>query len=250
MTDMIFEYGAVKVFYEVKGEGSPLLLLHGWGCTHNIFDAFVGDLAKSHRVIAIDFPGFGESSEPDTVWGVEEYAAMLESLCAKLAITKPSIICHSFGGRVAIVFASRNATDRLLFVDVAGIKPRRDLLYYGRVYSYKISKWFLLNVLRDEKAFTRMSAGKGSSDYASASPKMKAILSKTVNQDLRSLLPGINSPVILFWGEEDTATPIEDAYKMKKLLPDAGLITVKGGSHFSFLDDPQLFRSVALNFLK
>lgn len=250
MTDMVFEYGAVKVFYEARGEGSPLLLLHGWGCTHSIFDAFVGDFAKSHRVVSMDFPGFGESSEPDAVWGVDEYATMLEALCAKLAIVKPSIICHSFGGRVAIVYASRNATDRLLFVDVAGIKPRRDLLYYGRVYSYKISKWFLLNVLRNEDAFSRMSAGKGSSDYASASPKMKAILSKTVNQDLRSLLPGINSPVILFWGEEDTATPIEDAYKMKKLLPDAGLITVKGGSHFSFLDNPQLFRSVALNFLK
>lgn len=247
---MVFEYGGVNVFYEVSGEGSPLLLLHGWGCTHNIFDAFVGDLSQSHRVISLDFPGFGESSEPDDVWGVGEYAVMLEALCSKLAIVKPSIICHSFGGRVAIVFASRNATDRLLFVDVAGIKPHRDLLYYGRVYSYKISKWFLLNVLRNKEAFSRMSAGKGSSDYASASPKMKAILSKTVNQDLRSLLPGIKSPVVLFWGEEDTATPIEDAYKMKKLLPDAGLITVKGGSHFSFLDNPQLFRSVALNFLK
>ncbi len=247
---MFFNYGDIRVFYEESGQGSPLLLLHGWGCTHSIFAAFIPDFSKTHRVIAIDFPGFGESEEPGTVWGVDEYAAMLEALCEHLYIVKPSIVAHSFGGRVAIVFASRNPVSRLLFVDVAGIKPRRDLAYYGKVYSYKLTKWFLLKVLRNQDAFARSSAGKGSDDYAKASQMMKAILSKTVNQDLRSLLPGISAPVILFWGEEDTATPIKDAYLMRKLLPDAGLITVKGGGHFSFLDNPDLFRSVAKNFLK
>lgn len=250
MTDMFFTYGDIKVFYEDHGEGAPLLLLHGWGCTHEIFSSFVPELLHTHRVIALDFPGFGKSEEPRTVWGVEEYASMLDALCVHLSIVRPSIICHSFGGRVAIVYASGHPTDRLLFVDVAGIKPRRDLSYYGKVYSYKLTKWFMLKVLRNEKAFSQLRANKGSADYAAASPMMKAILSKTVNRDLRRLLPKITSPVILFWGEEDTATPIEDAYTMKRLLPDAGLITVKGGSHFSFLDNPAMFTSVALNFLK
>lgn len=247
---MYFTYKGIKVFYEESGQGSPLLLLHGWGCTHSIFEAFVPDLAKTHRVIALDFPGFGASGEPKEVWGVNEYCMILEALCDGISVVRPSIIAHSFGGRVAIVFASRNPVNRLLFVDVAGIKPRRDLSYYGKVYSYKLTKWFLLKVLRNEDAFARLSAGRGSSDYANASPMMKAILSKTVNQDLRRLLPKINAPVILFWGEEDTATPIEDARLMSRLLPDAGLITVKGGGHFSFLDNPSLFRSVAKNFLK
>ena len=247
---MIFDYKGTKVFYEVSGEGSDLLLLHGWGCTHKIWDAFVPEFASKHRVISLDFPGFGESSEPPVVWGVYEYEEMLEAFCAFLGVVKPSIICHSFGGRVAIVFASRCEVSRLMLVDAAGIKPRRSLRYYIKVYKYKLAKWWILRVLRDSERFERMRAGRGSADYAAASPMMKAVLSKTVNQDLRKLLPSIGVPVILFWGTADTATPLSDAELMAKLLPDAGLITVKGGTHFSFLEDPGLFRSVVANFLK
>ena len=247
---MFFDYNGTRVFYTVSGEGSDLLLLHGWGCTHGIWDPFVEEFARRHRVIALDFPGFGESDEPSEVWGVYEYEQMLEAFCASLGVARPSIICHSFGGRVAIVFASRCEVSRLMLVDAAGIKPHRSLKYYWKVYTYKLSKWFLLKVLRNQEAFDKMRAGKGSTDYAAASPRMKAILSKTVNQDLRKLLPGISVPVILFWGTADTATPLVDAQLMCKLLPDAGLITVKGGTHFSFLEDPGLFKSVVNNFLK
>lgn len=247
---MFFDYNGTRVFYEVSGEGSDLLLLHGWGCTHTIFDAFVGDFAAHHRVIALDFPGFGESDEPPTVWGVYEYEEMLEAFCASVGVVKPSIICHSFGGRVAIVFASKCEVSRMMLVDAAGIKPKRSFGYYCKVYKYKLAKWWILKVLRDTEKFEKMRAGKGSADYAAASPKMKAVLSKTVNQDLRKLLPSISIPVILFWGTADTATPLSDAQLMAKLLPDAGLITVKGGTHFSFLEDPGLFKSVAANFLK
>lgn len=247
---MIFDYNGVKVFYEISGEGSDLLLLHGWGCTHSIFDPFVGELSRRHRVIVLDFPGFGESDEPPVVWGVYEYEEMLEAFCAAVGVVKPSVICHSFGGRVAIVFASKCEVSRMMLVDAAGIKPRRSLEYYIKVYRYKIAKWWILKVLRDPERFERMRAGRGSADYAAASPMMKAVLSKTVNQDLRKLLPSIKVPVILFWGTADTATPLADAQLMSRLLPDAGLITVKGGTHFSFLEDPGLFKSVAANFLK
>lgn len=247
---MFFEYKGKRVFYEIQGSGKDLLLLHGWGCTHSIFAAFVPDLALNHRVLALDFPGFGESEEPQEVWGVEDYTLMLEAFCKDLGVKVPSIVCHSFGGRVAILFASRNAVDRMIFADAAGIKPRRSLGYYLKVYSYKLAKFYLLKIKRDREAFERMRKGRGSSDYQNASDKMKAILSKTVSEDLRRYLPKIQAPVLLFWGENDSATPLRDARIMEKLIPDAGLVTVKGGSHFSFLDDPLLFRSMIHTFLK
>lgn len=246
---MEFEYEGRKIAFEITGKGPDLLLLHGWGCTRSIFDSFVPALSRTHRVIALDFPGFGGSEEPDEVWGAYEYTAMLEALCTELGVVNPQIICHSFGGRVAIIFASRNAVSRMIFADAAGIKPRRSLSYHLKVTSYKISKWFILKVLRDEEQFRRMREGKGSSDYRNASPKMKAILSKVVNQDLTALLPSIQCPVLLFWGENDTATPMRDARIMQKKLRDSGLVTVPGGSHFSFLDNPGLFAAVASNFL-
>ena len=247
---MYFEYNGIKVYYEQSGEGRPLLLLHGWGCTHEIFSAFMPDFCAGHQVTAIDFPGFGLSEEPLQVWGVGEYTQMLEALCAHLQIVKPSIVCHSFGGRVAILFASRNAVDRMIFADAAGIKPRRPLKYYIKVYSYKLAKWWLLKVRRDEDRFRALRASRGSSDYRNSSDRMKAILSRVVSEDLKGELAKIQAPVLLFWGENDTATPLRDAKVMEKMIPDAGLVLVEGGSHFSFLDNPALFRSMIQTFLK
>ena len=245
---MFFDYNGTRVWYGQQGEGPDLLLLHGWGCTHTVWDSFVGPLSKSRRVTVLDFPGFGESDEPSDVWGVYEYTAMVEAFCASLGIVRPSLAGHSFGGRVSIVFASRNPVDRVMLVDAAGIKPKRSVRDYLKVYSYKVSKWFLLRVLHSQAAFEKMRSGKGSADYAAASPRMKAVLSKTVNQDLRGLLPSISVPVILFWGTADTATPLADARLMDSLLPDSGLIMVPGGTHFAFLEDPRKFLSVADNF--
>lgn len=246
---MYFDYNGIKVYYEQCGEGRPLLLLHGWGCTHEVFSAFLSDFSASHKVTAIDFPGFGLSDEPMQVWGVPEYTMMLEALCGHLGIKKPGIVCHSFGGRVAIMFASRNEADRMIFVDAAGIKPRRGAKYHIRVLSYKLCKWWLLKVCGDEEKFRKMRSSRGSADYRNSSDMMKAILSRVVSQDLREYLPCIKSPVLLFWGENDTATPLRDARIMEKMLPDAGIVLVKGGSHFSFLDDPALFRSMIRTFL-
>ena len=227
----------------------PLLLLHGWGCTHSIFDAFLPEFSSHHKVFALDFPGFGESDEPSEVWGVEEYTRMVEAFCASLNIEKPAIVCHSFGGRVAILFASRNSVDRMIFADAAGIRPRRSLSYYIKVYSYKAAKWWILKVRKDEKAFLKLRASRGSSDYKNASERMKAILSKTVSQDLSAYLPKIKAPVLLFWGENDTATPLSDGETMERLMPNAALVKVPSAGHFSYLDQWPLVSRVLASYL-
>lgn len=239
-----FSINGTQVSCEITGSGPDILLLHGWGCDHHIFDAFLPLLSAGHRVIGIDFPGFGSSSEPQYPWTVEDYTRMLEELCAQLGVRNPSIIAHSFGGRVAIIFASRNSVNRMVFADAAGIKPKRSLRYYIKVYSFKLAKLFL-----SAEALERRRARSGSSDYRNASPVMRAVLSKAVNTDLSHLLGRISCPVLLFWGELDTATPLADAKKMEKHIADAGLVTVPGGSHFSFLDAPGLFSSVLDSFL-
>ena len=78
---------------------------------------------------------------------------------------------------------------------------------------------------------------------------MRAILSKVVNEDLCHLMPKIAAPTLLFWGENDTATPLADAKRMEKLIPDAGLVTVAGAGHFSFLENMPLFLKVLESFL-
>lgn len=247
------ELEGLRVRMEVTGEGRPLILMHGWGCDHNTVRSIAATAAQTHTVYNIDFPGFGGSQEPPEVWGVELYTRLIEDLVRKEGLERPVLIGHSFGGRVSILYASRNDVDKVVLVDAAGIKPKRSLKYYLKVYSFKAGKRFWELLLGKEKAqerVDRMRTKRGSSDYAGASPMMRRILSKVVNEDLTDRLPLISAPTLLIWGENDTATPIADAKKMSRLIPGSGLVSFPGCGHYSFLDNPIQFRAVLSSFLK
>lgn len=249
------QHNGVKMLYTVEGEGSPVVLMHGWGCTHETVKSIADVCLKSHTVYNVDFPGFGASTEPlssDNIWGVDEYTQMIEKLVDVEKIENPVLIGHSFGGRVAIVYASRNKVDKVVLVDAAGVKPKRKLTYYVKVYSFKLAKRWLKLVYGKEggaRRIEKMRSKRGSSDYANSTPMMKAILSKVVNEDLCHLMPKIASPTLLIWGKDDTATPLSDAEKMEKLIPDAGLVAFEGCGHYSFLDNRHGFAAVLDNFI-
>lgn len=235
-----------------KGE-KTVILMHGWGCDHTTV-ASIERVASScgYRVVNVDFPGFGDSQEPTDVWGVEDYTRQIEALTKELGIKSPILLGHSFGGRVGILYASRNQVEKLILVDAAGIKPKRSLKYYWKVYSFKAIKRLMYLFLGKDAAEKRLDAKRakaGSSDYANASPMMRRILSKVVNEDLTDRLHLIKAPTLLIWGENDTATPLSDAQKMEKLIPDAGLVSFPGCGHYSFLDNPIQFAAVLRSFL-
>lgn len=241
-----------QLFYTIEGEGMPVILMHGWGCNHSTLKSIEAQLTPGFKVYNVDFPGFGGSNEPSAVWGVEEYTSLIEDFARQEHIESPILLGHSFGGRVGILFASRNKVHKLILVDAAGVKPRRSLRYYYKVYSYKAIKHALLFFLgkkRGETALNSYRAKVGSSDYSNASPMMRAILSKVVNEDLKSVMPKIACPTLLIWGANDTATPLADAKIMEKLIPDAGLVSFDGVGHYSFLENPYQFAAVLKSFL-
>lgn len=253
--DKKLRHRGVDMLYTVEGEGTPVVLMHGWGCTHDTVKSIAKVCQKTHKVYNVDFPGFGGSTEPasdDMVWGVEEYTQIIEKLVEAENIKNPILIGHSFGGRVAIVFASRNQVDKVVLVDAAGVKPRRKLKYYLKVYSFKAAKqWFRL-IYGKDGAYNRIEklrSKRGSSDYANSTPVMKAVLSKVVNEDLCHLMPKIKAPTLLIWGKNDTATPLGDAKKMERLIPDAGLVAFEDCGHYSFLDNPGGFAAVLNSFI-
>lgn len=244
----------VEVAYSVEGEGHPVVLMHGWGCNSSTVACIANALLPNVKVVNIDLPGFGKSEEPKEVWGVYEYEEMLRQLIAHEQLESPTLIGHSYGGRVAIAYASHNADDvhKLVLVDSAGIKPRHSLKWYVKVYTYKTAKHLLPLLLgkeKGEKALDKVRGKSGSSDYRNSSPMMRAIMSKSIAQDLRHLMPAIKAPTLLIWGENDTATPLADAKLMERLIPDAGLVSFPGCGHYSFLDNPVQFRAVLRSFL-
>ena len=125
--------------------------------------------------------------------------------------------------------------------------------YYRKVYTFKLIKKLLpllVGKVRAAEIIERRRAKAGSSDYSQATPMMRAILSKCVNEDLCSHMPKIKAPVLLFWGDMDTATPISDAHKMERLIPDAGLVVAEGAGHFAMLEQAELWRASLISFLK
>jgi len=200
-------------------------------------------------------PGFGKTSEPKTAWCVDDYVDFVIKFIEKMKISKLSLLGHSFGGRVIIKLANRSnlkfELDKLVLVDSAGILPKnKKKTVKTRVYKAlkvivgnNITKKVFPNALESlKKKF-------GSEDYKNASPIMRSVLVKVVNEDLEPLLPTIKQSTLLIWGTNDTATPLSDAKIMEKLIPDAGVVEIKGAGHYSFLENPQLVNAVLDSFL-
>lgn len=246
----------IKTNYNVKGSGDNIVLLHGWGSNLTLFQPMMEHLSAHHTVYALDMPGFGETQEPPTAWHVDDYADFIFAFLKELNITKTILLGHSFGGRVITKMVTRKplgiVVPKIIFIDAAGIKPKKTVRQKCKMYTYKMGK-FLLNLkpvkLLYPNALDNMRKKNGSADYNAASPLMRQVLVNTVNEDLTSLLPSIPSPTLLVWGENDTATPLSDGKKMEQLIPGSGLVTVKNAGHYAFLDQMGLVHKVLDSFL-
>jgi len=231
---------------------SPVLLLHGWGPSKETFDGVINGIKNLCDIYALDFPGFGGSDEPSTPWHLDDYTDMVIAFIDAMSLKNPIVIGHSFGGRVAIKLANRITLDKLILTSSAGIVPKRPLTYYTKVYGYKAMRLLnhlpLLHFILNEpvKAYGEKY---GSADYKKASPMMKRILSLVVNEDLTPLLKNIQTPTLLIWGDQDTATPLKDAKRMQKEIPDAGLVIFEGAGHFGYLEQPERFNTIIKSFI-
>lgn len=247
---MIVTINGLKTFYFEEGTGPDLLFLHGWGVDHSLYMPMLQHLAKTHRVIAPDLPGFGQTQEPREPIDAASYVTFVLAFVKELQLTNPVLMGHSNGGRILIKLMSDSQTaipsKRMVLLDASGIKPKRGLNYYARVYTYKAGK---LLTKPFPALHQRLLSGAGSADYRQASPVMRGTLSKLVAEDLTPCLPNIHVPTLLLWGENDTATPLENAKLMEKLIPGAGLVVFPGGSHYGFLEQWGLCARVLDSFL-
>lgn len=251
--DIVIE--GLKLHYDETGpeDGKNVILMHGWGCDHTTVRSIAAILESSYHVFNLDLPGHGKSDEPPAVWGVDEYTKLVEEFCRRNNIDHPTLIGHSFGGRISLLMASRNPVERMVLVDGAGIKPKRKPKYYIKVYSFKTAKKILpvlFGKQRGNKLIDKWRSKSGSADYRNSSPTMRAVMSKCVNQDLKHVMPNIQASTLLIWGEKDTATPLSDARYMEKHIPDAGLVSFPEAGHYSFLDNPGGFRAVMKSFFQ
>lgn len=242
----------VTVRYQMGGHGPPVLLLHGWSGSIESFTPVFNELMHAYRVCAIDFPGFGRSGLPPGAWGVSDYAVLTLQVMDTLQLDQPHVLGHSFGGRVAIALAARHPdrVGKLVLVDSAGIRLPPSLKGRLKRLVARGGRWLGTyggssgSKIRDA-VYRRIQ----SQDYANAGP-LKETFVKVVNEDLRELLPLIQSPALLVWGEHDRDVPLAAAYLMAERIPGAQLVVFENAGHFPYLDQFERFRLLVGRFLR
>ena len=238
----------------VRGEGAPLLMLHGWGSTAELFAPLLDALQPGRQLVVPDLPGFGATPPPPVAWSAHDYATWTLALLDRLGVKRCDVIGHSNGGRIAIVLAAQHPqrVRRVVLASSAGIPPHRGVRQRFAVRAYKALRGMERSSLFPaslREAAKRRADSRGSEDYRAASGVMRATLVRLVNQDLRPLLPRIAAPTLLVWGDRDVETPLADGREMERLIPDAGLVVFEGAGHFAYLEQAERFCRVVGSLL-
>ena len=252
---MEIQLNKLHINYEVSGDGKPVILLHGWLCSLETMKPIAMALEQNYKVYNIDLPGFGKSSMPENPFSTNDFGNFLNEFIKKLQIKKPILIGHSNGGRTILNYAGRNLgeIEKIVLIDSAGVKPKRKISYYIKIYTFKILKKFL-SIFPDVEMFNNIRErvlGKfGSSDYKNSPEILRKTMSTIINEDQTAIMSEIKAPTLLLWGENDTDTPLQDGKSMEKNIKNSSLVVINGAGHFSYLDNYQLSIETIKNFLK
>lgn len=226
-----------------------IIFLHGWGANKESF-LWTKDYFLNYSLVYVDFYGFGESVEPDYPFSVFDYTQSLKSLIDSFDVEELILVGHSFGGRVAIKYSFLYQNDyekfKLCLVDSAGLKPRRNLMYYFKILKFKIIK----KIAKRFKNYEKIISKYGSNDYKCLSLIMKETFKKVVNEDLSYDAKFITKQTIIIWGKNDKETKLYMAKKLNKLIIPSKLFILEDAGHFSFLDKREEFLFILDTFLK
>lgn len=243
-------FNGTETAWRHDGNGRDVILLHGWGQNMDMMGVIEQHLIPFFSVWNLDFPGFGESSDPAEPWGVEDYRIFLEDFIEKNKIHDPILIGHSFGCRVAIRYAAlHHDVYKMVLTGAAGIKPKKTAKQELQTKAYKAGKWFL-KAMHQDKKLEELQANAGSEDYRNAKGVMRATFVKVVNDDVTPILKDVLCPVLLVWGDQDAAAPLWMGKIMEQQMPDAGLAIFEGDDHWAYWHQSERFNRVLDVFLK
>ena len=232
----------LKVSYNQYGEGKNIVLLHGWGQNKEMMD-LLGKKLDGYKITSIDLPGFGKSDEPKKLMTVYDYVHFLHKLIENLKLKDISLIGHSFGARLSLVYASIYKVDKVISLagpiyksEVDKTLKVRFLKFLGKIPFLKIIKEWFKNFI-------------GSSDYKNSSEIMRQVLISTINTSVEEDMLKVKIPTLLIWGTKDDAVDVEDERKVVEKMHDAALIEFDGLNHYAYLENLTQVVNIIKNFI-
>lgn len=240
---MYYKSKKISFYYEKIGEKeNTIIILPGWGDTRKTFNFLIENLKNNYTIYIIDYPNFGNSNPPKEELTIYDYANAIKNWIKKEKIRKPNIIAHSFGGRITSILVGKQKVkvNKIILIDVAGIKRRKKLNVFFKEKIYKLLKksLFLFPKNKKEKYKQKLLNFFSSKDYNDIPNIMKKTFQNIIKEDLKEYYKRIKNETLIIWGEKDIDTPIKDGLYLKKNIKNSALITYKDATHFSYLDYP------------
>jgi pimeloyl-ACP methyl ester carboxylesterase len=248
----------VKVFYKAEGKGEPVILIHGNGLSHGQWKYNIEPIARTHKVYALDLPGFGMSDKPGVEYGISYYVDFLHSFMDSMGISGSAIAGHSFGGAIAAGFAVRypGHVTGLVLSNATCITP------VGTSYNKELFSVMLSMMVRNRKIFCRpmFYSGVASSmldDAVLVTDKKESRKAFFLNcQEIMQYSAGyvdslktIKAPTLIVWGQNDLLLPPSDAEKYHKLIRGSSVRLIDRCGHMPNVEKYMEFNDAILDFL-
>ena len=259
-----------------RGEGPPLVLVHGHSGRWANWLANIPSLSREHRVIAMDLPGFGHSPMPREPITIENYGRTLDALMDRLDITAAPVVGNSMGGfaaaELAIKFPPR--VERLVLVSAAGLATkylglstefmrRRSYVALTRVINLyagipearaetlvrrpRLRRKVLEIVARHPECLSgpmafELMRGAGKPGAADATDAI-------MNYDYRDRVSEIVCPTLIVWGRNDRVVPVSSAEEYHRLIERSRVDLFDDTGHVAMLERPSRFNTALETFL-
>ncbi len=227
---MLSAYGNGKLFGEPYGQ-SPVrvVFLHGWGRRgHDFADAAAQLALEGIGSVAFDLPGFGSSPLPTVAGGARHYADLLLPALGELGAGPFVFVGHSFGGRIAVVLASRHP-ELVKSLVLSGVPLLRKQTTSKSPFVYRLLRSLNKSHLVSDATMERARQRYGSTDYKNASGILRDVLVATVNESYEDELATLNAPVVMVWGSNDMDVPVATAQRAASLLAGSHSLRVVNG---------------------
>ena len=263
----------VKLHYSDEGEGPPVLLLHGFGASTFTWRYIAPELTKTHRVIAVDLKGFGQSDKPfDERYSARDQAELLTELIEEQDLRNLTLIGHSFGGGVALLLALQE--DERLKGRIAKL-----VLLDTIAYPQEIPTFFqMLNMPVVSQIGVRMvpveaqirvalkiayyddSKIDDAQVAAYAEPLRSAAGKHAVIHTARQIVPpdiealserykSITLPTLILWCDHDRIVPLDIGLKLRRKLPKSTLRIISACGHMPQEEQPKATLELIQGFL-
>ena len=260
---MITNINGMNVAYTDQGRGTPVVFLHAFPQSRTMWGQQIMALSNTHRVIAPDFRGFGESDAPQGPYTLEQYADDVKGLLDHLAIQQAVFVGLSMGGYTLFAFYRKYAArvNALVLADTrAGADTedgRSGRFAMARTASEKgagaIADIMLPKLLSPVALQTKpelVHQVRERIERTQVSGIAGALMAMAGRPDSVPLLSQIACPTLVITGELDGPTPPADGKLMAEAIPGARLNIIPQAGHLSNLEQPEAFNTAVLNFLR